>query len=76
MFPGLKFNSYLLLLYVISTDLSGGEKKTDLSGGFNGPFLHYKVFAAVLCFGLLVMLLAVSVVHIKTRTKHIYNTEI
>uniref|UniRef100_A0A8C1TFN3 Ig-like domain-containing protein n=1 Tax=Cyprinus carpio TaxID=7962 RepID=A0A8C1TFN3_CYPCA len=59
-------------------DLSGrekkGENKTDESGGLNGPSLHYQVFAAVLCFGLLVMLLAVSVVHIKT--KNIYNTEI
>lgn len=69
---------YRLLLYDISTDLSGrekkGENKTDESGGLNGPSLHYQVFAAVLCFGLLVMLLAVSVVHIKT--KNIYNTEI
>lgn len=50
-------------------DLSGGVKQTDLSGGFSGASLHYQVFAAVLCFGLLVMLLAISVVHIKTKNE-------
>uniref|UniRef100_A0A8C1HAX8 Ig-like domain-containing protein n=1 Tax=Cyprinus carpio carpio TaxID=630221 RepID=A0A8C1HAX8_CYPCA len=61
-------------LYNLSGREKKGENKTDESGGLNGPSLHYQVFAAVLCFGLLVMLLAVSVVHIKT--KNIYNTEI
>ncbi|XP_026116593.1 uncharacterized protein LOC113095174 [Carassius auratus] len=46
-----------------------------LSACLNGPSLHYQVFAAVLSFGLLGMLLAVSVVHMKTRTKNVKNDE-
>ncbi|XP_077102554.1 uncharacterized protein LOC143753755 [Siphateles boraxobius] len=45
------------------------DRVKDLSGGLNGLSLHYQVFAAALCSGLLGMLLAVSVVHMKTRTK-------
>ncbi|KTG36273.1 hypothetical protein cypCar_00042594 [Cyprinus carpio] len=46
-----------------------------LSACLDGPSLHYQVFAAVLSFGLLGMLLAVFVVHMKTRTKDVKNDE-
>uniref|UniRef100_A0A8C1TFG9 Ig-like domain-containing protein n=1 Tax=Cyprinus carpio TaxID=7962 RepID=A0A8C1TFG9_CYPCA len=46
-----------------------------LSACLDGPSLHYQVFAAVLSFGLLGMLFAVFVVHMKTRTKDVKNDE-
>ncbi|XP_050977167.1 uncharacterized protein LOC127172092 isoform X2 [Labeo rohita] len=38
--------------------------------GPDGLSLHYQVFVAVLCFGLLGMLVSVLVVHMKTRAKN------
>ncbi|TRY65388.1 hypothetical protein DNTS_013982 [Danionella cerebrum] len=54
---------------VISENQLGEERRFDEGGGFDGLSLQYHIFAAVLLFGLVGMLLAIFVVHFKTRTK-------
>ncbi|XP_058630661.1 contactin-3-like [Onychostoma macrolepis] len=57
-------------LYIFSENQQSKYKPFDRVQGPDGLSLHYKVFIAVLCFGLLGMLVSVLVVHMKTRKKN------
>ncbi|TRY65389.1 hypothetical protein DNTS_013983, partial [Danionella cerebrum] len=59
---------YCARLFKEHLDFDEGVKLV-ISGGFDGLSLQYHIFAAVLLFGLVGMLLAIFVVHFKTRTK-------